>query len=747
MSVCLEQTGGVEGQTEWLNQIAVNSSRLWLRDQGKHQGNRISLEENVILQTQEPEYHGEKLRQQVWDAIDELAEDHREVVILHYVSGYTYKEIGEMLSVPFSTVSGRLQKAKDQLRKEFLGMVSKLQLEVDSTVHKFLTEYAKRDGLSVEGLILRLIERYKRDIDKPEVTVRQVWEPSREPVCSDFCGAPSPDGRYLSFTNYRSDGNLAVRDLTTGECRDLTDEGTWDVPDRWAGDSIWSPDGKQIAYAWFNEYHWELHIVGFHGSKPRVLYRNEKMRSAYKNPHGIRLFTWSQDGEYILATFYRNPSPDKKVWTIVLVSVADGSVRVLKSLKNLHPGYWMCLAPDGRYVAYARPMEEHEGARDIFLLAADGSGKEVPLVEHPADDYAPVWSPDEKTMVFVSDRSGVYDAWFMQMVDGKPAGEPQLIKRGIGPILPMGFTQEGSLYYGLCATSTDVYIATMDPATGKILAPPMKITQRFEGFNHSPAWSPDGKSLAYVSLRPPPGSSLREAMLVIRSLETGKEREIHSEAQLLNLRWSPDGHSILCGWRREALHLIDVQTGNVTPIIQFDPADRVNINDSAWAPDGKTIFYIKDIEYSRSIMARDLETGRDKELCREGIGYVGLAVSPDGRQIAFTGEYAIKVMPAEGGEPRELLHLQRTEELPLRSALAWTADGRYVLPGISGSGHETLELCCIPAEGGEPEKLLTMEEVSDVSVHPDGQRIAFTGGYRDMMEVWTIENFLNTGLD
>jgi len=157
----------------WLNQIAVNSSRLWLREQRKYQKNRVSLEENVVIQTQEPGYHGDNLRQQIWEAIDELSEDHREAVILHYISGYSYKEIGEMLSIPFSTVSGRLQKAKDQLRREFLGMVSKLQLEVDSTVHKFLKEHAKRDGLSIEGLILRLVERYKRGIDKPEVTVRQ----------------------------------------------------------------------------------------------------------------------------------------------------------------------------------------------------------------------------------------------------------------------------------------------------------------------------------------------------------------------------------------------------------------------------------------------------------------------------------------------------------------------------------------------------------------------------------------------
>ena len=74
-------------------------------------------------------------------------------------------------------------------------MVTKLQLEIDSTVHKFLKEHAKQDGVSVEGLIIRLIERYKRDSDNPEIAVRRVQ-------MGDIYGALSPDGRYLSFADW-----------------------------------------------------------------------------------------------------------------------------------------------------------------------------------------------------------------------------------------------------------------------------------------------------------------------------------------------------------------------------------------------------------------------------------------------------------------------------------------------------------------------------------------------------------------
>ncbi len=171
-------------------------------------------------------------------------------------------------------------------------MVTQLQLEIDSTIHKFLKEHAKQDGVSIEGLIIRLIERYKQDIDSPEIAVRRV-------PTTDTWGAPSPDGRYLSFTDWVTPA-LAVRDLTTGEYRNLTSEGTWVGPhEQWADDySIWSPDSKQVAYTWYHKDRYQLRIVGLDGSEPRVLYPNEN-----KELDWLQAYEWSRDGKSILALF------------------------------------------------------------------------------------------------------------------------------------------------------------------------------------------------------------------------------------------------------------------------------------------------------------------------------------------------------------------------------------------------------------------------------------------------------------
>jgi len=606
--------------------------------------------------------------------------------------------------------------------------------EAQKAYQRLIKEFADQNDVASQARVR--LAALERDNGKSGVTVRQVWEPSRKPM-SDSSGAPSPDGRYLSFTNW-SEGNLAVRDLTTGEYRDLTNEGTWDGNSQRAGGSIWSPDGKQIAYAWSNAGHWELRIVGLDGSGPRVLYHNKELK--VQHPNAIWPVTWSQDGKDILARFCKKRGPDGWVWEIVLISVADGSVRVLRSLESLSRWHHMSLSPDGHGVVYDCPAKEREGVNDIFLLATDGSGEEVPLVQHPAYDWGPVWAPDGRSIFFVSDRSGANAAWLMQVADGKPVGEPRLIKEDAGEMSPMGFTREGSLYYHVGYNSTDVYTVSIDPDTGKLLAPPVKAIRSFEGLNSSPAWSPDGKGLAYVSERPSPGSAQRRDVLVIRSEETGQERELHpKKVWPQNLRWSPDGRSILCG---NSLQLIDVKTGDVSSIVKFPPkfAPTDNVKIGAWAlsPDWKTVFYARQMNGSHSIITHDLASGKEKELCQEEVHWAGLGISPDGRQLVFAKDgNTLMVIAIEGGELRILHRLQEGRGFAFRCPPRWTVDGRYVLFGK----RHPVELWRVPGEGGEAQKVLAMDGLQDVSVHPDGRRIAFTCK-KWIDQVWAMENFL-----
>lgn len=568
----------------------------------------------------------------------------------------------------------------------------------------------------------------------PAIATKRLWS-GRE---VDVLGAPSPDGRFLSFVHWPS-GNLAVRDLVKEESRQVTNEGSWGNPSKWAYYSIWAPDGSKIAYEWFNGGgdEGELRIVGLDNGKPTVLYRKEGIERI--KPH-----SWSRDGKSILALL----RTAEKVNQIVLVSTQDGSVTVLKTLDWRYP-VKMSLSPDGRQIAYDFPPDENSPQRDIFLLDTDG-GREIPLVRHPGIDYAPLWSPDGKTIVFASDRSGTLSVWALDMADGKPEGQPRLVKQQMERLLPLGFTRDAVLYYAhvVFENAGDVYVASLDPTTRTALGAPEKTAQRFEGWNTSPAWSPDGKHIAYVSQRGPLPYGVGTAAIVIRNMQTGEERELWPKLErLLHPRhsapqWSPDGKSLLVTGadhkgRRDFL-LVDVQSAKVTPL-SILPGGV--IERPKWAPDGKKVYFERR---GRGIYVFDLASGKDTEFLR-GKAY-SPTFSPDGKLLAFTDNTSILVMGANGGQPRTLVGVDQGEIISDAARLAWTPDGKHILfvKGKPAEGYGSAQLWQVSVEGGSSRPVgIAMYALRDLAMHPRDSRIAFTGGQGGhTAEVWALENFL-----
>jgi len=580
--------------------------------------------------------------------------------------------------------------------------------------------------------------------DSGGMTARRVWAGSRP-------SALSSDGRYFTYVDW-STGNLALRDLVTGEARPLTHKSSPQESLEFAGSSVFSPDDRQVVYTWYSNQSRELRLIGLDGSDPRVLYSNEEVE--YLQPAA-----WSPDGEHVLATFSRRDRTNQ----IGLVAVADGSVRVLKTLDWRGPSK-MSFSPDGRTIAYAFQPQEDSPNRDIFLLATDGS-RETTLIEHPANDRFPVWTPDGEKVVFASDRTGSMSLWAIRVRDGRPQGVAELVKRDTGRILPLIFTPEGSFYYGRSTSMQDVYIASLDLATGKLFEAPTRPIQRFVGANGWPDWSPDGRYLAYSSVRKTmvTGDGFGSRVIVIRSVETGEERELSPGLFWPHLRprWSPDGSFLLVGATdakgREGLYRVDPQTGEAEPLGQSEDGDYSDV--SVLSPDGKSLFikHKQRVEgpktYHYRLLRRNLETGRETELYPDlpptGLSN-SLALSPDGRQLAFAlfdwpaRSVVLQVVPVGSGEPHELLRMKDPEKIPWSNALAWSPDGKELLFVKCNSDcvNEKRELWGIPARGGEPRRLeLAMEGLAGLRFHPDGKQIAFTAGSHSA-ELWVMENFL-----
>ena len=581
-----------------------------------------------------------------------------------------------------------------------------------------------------------------------EMVTRRVWTGPGEYIA----GSLSPDGRHLSCVDWAT-GDLAVRDLVTGKLRHLTSHA--DSVEN-AFSSAISSDGKEVAYSWFGKNGPDLRLVRWDGSSSRVLYAN---RGVYPFPTD-----WSPDGKYILNLFYKEPS----TFQIALVSVLDGSVRVLKMLDSAVSGALRVIfSPDGRSIAYDYPQQPDSENRDIFLLAADGN-HEIRLVDHPADDQLLGWTPDGNHILFASDRSGTTGAWLLRVLDGKPQGAPELVKQDIGQAQPIGFTRNGAFYYGLVIGTSDIYTAEFDPATGKVVSEPQKAAQRFIGSNFSPAWSPDGQFLAYISSRRPGLAGHRPEVTSIRSLKTGEERDLPAKLSFTwgPIRWTPDGRSILVPGKdskiQHGFFLVDVQTGDVKTAVMW--GDRA-FDFPAWFPDGKRLLYgvqrREGGKTSGTVVIRDLATGKENVVFQRAADerIADLALSPDGRQMAVTlfeqqtRSFVLKVLPVADGDARELVRAKEPEEI-VEDSLSWSSDSRFVVFGKAETASQELEgafpsgrktqLLAISSRGGEPHKLgLSVDSVHSLSFDSTGHHLAFAAG-NAKSEIWVMENFLPT---
>lgn len=675
-------------------------------------------------------------------------------------------EVALQAAIKTETVDGDLKGAIEQYRRlaggsdravaakalvrmgrcfEKLGDVQARQA-YDRVVREFADQKATVDAAKARLAALN------RPTETPPLAVRRVWVGPE--VNTD--GAPSWDGRLLSFTN-QANGAVSLRDLSTGETRELVRAST-DILNP-AGRSLLSPDGKKAAYARTSgDGFVELRLINLDGSGERVFFRGDKLVS-------LEPYAWSTDGARIVAASVTEDESDgSEANRIVWISIGDGSARTLKILGSRRPEP-RGVSPDGRFIAYDCPPREDSGSRDIYLLAADGS-REAALVEHPADDQLLGWAPDGSGVLFASDRAGQWGVWFLRVVDGKAARQPVSIQAEMEPLEPLGFTRNGSLYYGVESGGTDAYVVELDPTASRMTAAPALINERFAGRNRLPLYSPDGRSLAYFSSRGPAD----RWTLCVRSLSAGGDREFlipHDLERLRMARWTPGGQGILVsGFDKQRHHLgfyeMDARNGENRAILSSNPeADAL---DGQWAPDGKALYLARAgfafADAAPRILQRDPATGSEREIQRlaDGEEVTNLALSPDGLDLAYTvrarkgdGFFErLGIVSVQGKNARELLRLSGRETIR-RDALVWTPDGRYLLFAKTvetAPRSYRLELWRASPRGQDAYNVGVLasdmafgDGASGLHIHPDGKSVAFQAGRR-RPEVWVMENVL-----
>jgi len=348
------------------------------------------------------------------------------------------------------------------------------------------------------------------------------------------------------------------------------------------------------------------------------------------------------------------------------------------------------LSPDGSSVVYCLKdtAPDKDGYRQsLWLVPADGSGPPRRLTLGRKKDTSPRWSPDGRTLAFLSDRSAVLEAGGASDRP-KPAEETEKSKPG----------------------GTQVWLLPMDGGEARQST---RLPEDVGGL----AWSPDGDRLCVVS-------AATEAEPKPKRRKPGDPPE--RDARILDrLQYMLNGEGFIYD-KAPNLWIVDVAGGAARRLTSGASRDE----DPQWSPDGKRICFVSnrhadaDLTWRADLYLIDAEDGDIVRVTGgRGDRYFGLqAWSPDGRWIACVGNrlpvgggsrddiWRFRPQPEQEGE-----NLSGESDLGVSAALGsdlagtpsphlfWAADGASILFAAPIEG--SYELWRVGVEDGRVQRL------------------------------------------
>lgn len=563
----------------------------------------------------------------------------------------------------------------------------------------------------------------RAEADRNAVDISANWPPDGRPP---FSIALSHDGRYSTFID--SAGELAVRDMQIGRIRELTSlvraGGFIDT-------SAISRDNQYVAFASHERDRARpgvriLPLGATPATMPRLLNEGQ-----WTDPQ-----QWSADGTQLLVI-----TDEKAQGTdVALLSVADGTLRRLPRPEGHVPEHAL-LSPDQRIVAVEARAKDDPRRGDIFFVPVNG-GSIVAAHVTPADETRFFWSNDGRELIFVSDRAGSRGTglWALPMADGRPTGEPRLLK-GAFHGDPIGLTADGDLLYEIRVTpyevrETTLFVAAINPIDGTVIEKPQAAGHDAKALNLAPRWSDDGRSFVYLTHR---GSTYT---ISIRTTDTGIVREVPWHlGYIWTYEVSPSGRAIVCRaielTGKEGIFVVDLQTGSVRPIVMKDgPAAQGrgvgNYNPQFWSED-KIYFRRVSFENQQAPgqeIVRDITTGVEQVLWESPLRKFAFR-SPDRKLRLAVQPAAVLVEDAATGESREVFRAPHPNAFDGADSVRWTPDSRALLAKVAGDAPNERELWWIPVDGRPAHKVaLGRTDIVDtgIAIHPDGTHIAFVAG-------------------
>lgn len=198
----------------------------------------------------------------------------------------------------------------------------------------------------------------------------------------------------------------------------------------------------------------------------------------------------------------------------------------------------------------------------------------------------------------------------------------------------------------------------------------------------SPAWSPNGSLLAYVSFES------RKPVVYTHEVATGKRRLIANfKGSNSAPAWSPDGRTLAVTLSRDGgsqLYAIDAAGGEPRRLAQSSSIDT----EPAFTPDGKSIYFVSDRGGAPQIYKMPASGGNAERVTFTGSYNISPSISPDGRWLAYisrvSGAFKLHIMELASGTVNAITDTS-SDESP-----SFAPNSRLIVYATQQQGREAL---------------------------------------------------------